>query len=286
MSGCMHRRHLQGLLIAINAGLLAPPPVFAHHEAIFGSQSSAILSPGTFVSAQIFDRENGRGDDKHRETITVFSAGVRPVKKMPLSVAVVVPITFASALGGPSSHGLEDALVSARYRFEADRLAASLGLEEGYAMGVGGLEIPTGTLDHAFGRGPVGEIAAGLVSLEKRPFAAIAYVYYHHAGVYDGERSSGNVFAGTGVAWTPIDDDASGKLFSLQLGLSHERTFAAEHDGIALTDSGGSGIFLHQASWCPPRPACSSLDWSRCRCRSSGGRPPTVNGFGSAAAPL
>jgi len=47
------------------------------------------------------------------------------------------------------------------------------------------------------------------------------------------------------VAWTPIDDDASGKLFSLQLGLSHERTFAAEHDGIALTDSGGSGIFLH-----------------------------------------
>ncbi len=85
-------------------------------------------------------------------------------------------------------------------------------------MGVGGLEMPTGTIDHPFGQGAFGEIAAGLFSVEKRPIAAIAYVYYHHRGVHDGLRDSGNTFAGGGLAYTPIDDDATGKLFSMQLG--------------------------------------------------------------------
>jgi hypothetical protein len=107
------------------------------------------------------------------------------------------------------------------------------------------VEIPTGTLDHAFGHGPVGQIAAGLFGVEKRPIAAIAYVYYHRAGLYKGERESGNLIAGTGVAWTPSDDEARSRLFSLQLGLSHERTFAVEQDGLALPDSGATGVFLH-----------------------------------------
>ena len=225
-------------------GLLAVP-ASAHHEAMFGPQSSAVLSPGAFLSAQVFTRQNGgRDDDKNHETTTVFSAGLRPTKQ-PLSFALVVPITVAGAAGTPSRHGFEDALISARYRFNADRVASALGLDESYAMVVGGIEVPTGTFDHDFGHGPVGEIAAGLFSVEKRPLSVIGYAYYHHAGAHQGLRQSGNLFAGFGTAWTPIDNDATGKIFGVQVGLSHERTFAIEQAGVPLSQSGGSGVFVH-----------------------------------------
>ena len=42
-------------------------------------------------------------------------------------------------------------------------------------MGVGGVELPTGTFDHQFGKGALGEIAAGLFSLEKKPGPCRAY---------------------------------------------------------------------------------------------------------------
>ena len=74
-----------------------------------------------------------------------------------------------------------------------------------YVMDVGGVELPTGTFDHEFGKGALGEIAAGLFSLEKKPFATIGYIYYHHRGVYQGLRDSGNTFAGGGLAYTPIE---------------------------------------------------------------------------------
>jgi hypothetical protein len=237
-------RRVQRTAVLVVAALLGAPPAYAHHEAMFGPQSSAVLSPGTFLSAQVFDRETGRDDDRGRETTAVFSVGFRPSRR-PLSIAIVVPFTFSSESGGPSERGLEDALVSARYRIGADRFAASLGLDESYIMAVGGIEVPTGTLDHDFGRGSVGEIAAALFSVEKRPVSAIGYAYYHHTGTYQGVRPSGNMFVGIGTAWTPIDDDVAGKLFSLQLGLSHERTFAVEEQGVASIDSGSSGLFLH-----------------------------------------
>jgi len=75
-------------------------------------------------------------------------------------------------------------------------------------MAVAGLELPTGNMDHPFGHGRPGSIAAGLISLERRPIAMIAYTYLHKSGEYQGNRASGNVFAGGGAAWTPIDDEA------------------------------------------------------------------------------
>jgi hypothetical protein len=36
-------------------------PASAHHEAMFGPQSSAVLSPGMFISLQMFDRERRKG---------------------------------------------------------------------------------------------------------------------------------------------------------------------------------------------------------------------------------
>jgi hypothetical protein len=229
---------------------LTTAPAYAHHEAMFGPQSAAVLSPTIFVSAQVFDKEEGKDAEKRRETTTVYSVGFTPLKKQPLSIAFVLPVTFASGVGDPStpgsaSRGFEDTVLTARYRVDAQTFASSLGLDQSYVMGVGGLEMPTGTFDHPFGKGAFGEIAAGLFSVEKRPFAAIAYVYYHHRGVYNGLRDSGNMFAGGGIAYTPIDDDATGKLFSMQLGISAERTFASEQNGVALADSGASGIFMH-----------------------------------------
>jgi hypothetical protein len=38
----------------------------------------------------------------------------------------------------------------------------------------------------------------------------------------------------------------TGRLLSLQLGLSHERTFAQAQNGVTLANSGGSGVFAHQ----------------------------------------
>jgi hypothetical protein len=121
----------------------------------------------------------------------------------------------------------------------------ALGIEQSYVMGVGGVELPTGTFDHPFGKGALGEIVAGLFSLEKKPFATITYVYYHHRGVYEGLRDSGNAFAGGGLAYTPIDDEQKGKLFSMQLGFSYERLFQSQENGIIVADSSASGVFIH-----------------------------------------
>ena len=217
---------------------------------MFGPQSSAVLSPGIFLSALAFDKETGKDDVKRREMTTVYSVGFKPVKKRPLSLAFVVPATFSGGAPDPNqpgaaTRGWEDMLISARYRVEAPAVARSLGVEESYVMGVGGVELPTGTFDHPFGQGAFGEIAAGLFSVEKRPVAMIGYVYYHHRGVYNGVRDSGNTFAGGGVAYTPIDDEARGRLLSFQLGISYERTFQSEENGVPVTDSGSSGVFIH-----------------------------------------
>jgi hypothetical protein len=225
-------------------------PAFAHHEAMFGPQSSAVLSPGIFLSALVFDKETGSDNLKRRETTTVYGVGFKPVKTHPLSIAFALPITFASGAADPgapgaATRGFEDTVLSARYRINAGGVASALGLDQSYVMAVGGVEMPTGTFDHPFGKGAFGQIAAGLFSLEKRPFAGITYVYYHRRGVYNGTRDSGNTFAGGGLAYTPIDDEEKGKLFSVQLGMSYERTFASEENGLVVADSGSSGVFIH-----------------------------------------
>jgi hypothetical protein len=230
--------------------LLSAAPASAHHEAMFGPQSSSVLSPGIFLSALVFDKETGKDDWKRRETTTVYSVGFKPVKKAPVSIAFSLPMTFAGGAPDPSApgaatRGFEDSVLTARYRLDAPGIASSLGLDQSYVMAVGGVEMPTGTFDHPFGKGAFGQIVAGLFSMEKRPFATIAYVYYHRRGVFEGTRDSGNTFAGGGLAYTPIDDEEHGKLFSVQLGMSYERTFASEENGLVIGDSGGAGVFIH-----------------------------------------
>lgn len=239
---------MRQLAFVIVLSLMATPRVaFAHHEAIFGPQSAAVLSAPRFVSAQFFTRQTGKSTSRRRQTTAVISGGLQPFRA-PLSVSVVVPVSFiGSPTAGGSQKGIEDILLSGRYKVESARLTEALHLDESYVMGVGGVELPTGTIDHPFGKGAPGAIAAALVSAERRPVSGIGYAYYHHTGVYQGARESGNIFWGGGVAWTPLDNLQTGRLFSLQAGISRERTFAAEADGFPNLQSGGSGVFAHEA---------------------------------------
>jgi hypothetical protein len=210
-----------------------------------------------FISLQMFDREDGQGGYRHRETTSVYSLGVKPFQN-PLSFAVVAANTREAYSYLGSTTRFEDPLISARYRVDAPGVAKALGVQESYVMGVGGLEVPLGNKDHAAGHGPMGEIAAGLFSIEKRPLAGIAYAYYHHAGEYDNgmpaqvnganvavTRQNGNFFTGTGIAYTPIDDDAAGHLFSMQLGLSYEKTLAMEELGKPVAGTAANAVMMH-----------------------------------------
>ena len=58
-------------------------------------------------------------------------------------------------------------------------------------------------------------------------------------------RQNGNFFTGTGVAYTPIDDDAAGHLFSMQLGLSYEKTLAMEEFGKPVSGTAATAVMMH-----------------------------------------
>lgn len=49
-----------------------------------------------------------------------------------------------------------------RYRADLPGVTRALSAKESFVMGVGGVELPTGTLDHRFGRDAIGGIAAAL----------------------------------------------------------------------------------------------------------------------------
>ena len=175
-------------LVIVLSLIAAPRVALAHHEAIFGPQSAAVLSAPRFISAQFFARRTGKSTSRRRQTTAVISGGLQPFRA-PFSLSVVVPVSFiGNSPAGGGQKGLEDILLSGRYKVESARLTEALHLDESYVMGVGGLELPTGTIDHAFGKGAPGAIAAALVSVERRPVSGIGYAYYHHTGVYQGTR--------------------------------------------------------------------------------------------------
>lgn len=172
----------------------------------------------------------------------MLSAGVRPFKDRAFSLSVVLPFSTLSG-GGTARTGLENAILGARYRADLPAITTAIGGRESFVMAVGGVELPSGTLDHDFGEGAFASILAGLVSAEKGQFSAITYGFYRRPGSFEAAREGGNVFVGGGLAWTPVDD--AGRLFSLQLGLSHETTLDAYLNEVRVADTGGSGVFVH-----------------------------------------
>jgi hypothetical protein len=229
------------------AALLAvtATPAAAHHEAIFGTQSALVLTSSRYLTAQVFTRQTGDDAERVQETTTVLSAGYSPAAR-PLSLSVVVPFSFLSESGpGRTRVGWENALVGARYRFDLFDVAGALSVDESYVITAGGLELPTGTLDHPFGDGAMAVIAAGLMGIEKGRFSASGYAFFRRPGEHDEIREGSNRFLGGGAGWTVHEDAATSRLVILNLGLSYETMFADTVHDAADPGSGGSGFFLH-----------------------------------------
>jgi hypothetical protein len=82
--------------------LLIAAPALAHHEAMFGPQSSAVLSPRVFFSALVFDKETGKDDQEWRETTRVYSCDLTQMKRRPLSMSFVIPVRYAGGVADPN----------------------------------------------------------------------------------------------------------------------------------------------------------------------------------------
>ena len=79
---------------------LAPGLALAHHEAIFGPQSSLVLSAPALASLQSYSRRLGSGDTSKQESTLLHSAGVTPIARVPLSFTAILPASSIDSLGG------------------------------------------------------------------------------------------------------------------------------------------------------------------------------------------
>ena len=166
------------LRIAGCAGVLCAAsalPASAHHEAIYGAQSSLGVSADRHVTAQVFTRATGPRGEHVQETTTVLSGGMSPGGG-PLSMSVVVPFSVIAGEPGRGARiGLKNAIVAGRYRVDLRELNRVIGTEDAYVLGVGGIEIPTGTVDHGFFEGAPAAVTGLSLGLERRPISGIAY---------------------------------------------------------------------------------------------------------------
>ena len=218
-------------------------PAWAHHEAIYGSQSALVLSGERYVTVQVFSRQTGPKDARVQETTTVLSGGLSS-PRLPVSLSVVVPLSVIAEGKRGTRTGLENAVVAARYRLDAPAIARGLHVQEGYLLAVGGVELPTGTIDYDFGQGAPAIVAGGQFGLERRPLSVIAYGIVHRYAERHDVRDSGNTFVGGGLAWTPIDT-AEGHVLSLQFGVSREIVSRETVQGAAMNDTGGWAVVAH-----------------------------------------
>jgi hypothetical protein len=216
---------LRALALCIAAVVLGVVPTIAdaHHEAIFGPQSSLLYSLDMFVSAQVFSRQTGTSGQKTQETTGVLSGGVTPVKSLPVTVTAIVPYSIINQLdAGSSGSGFEDIILGARYRYDLSSLIEKWGREGNFLLGVAGVEIPSGVIDHKAWDGPLDSFGGALGSLEKGSWSGIAYTYYrHNSPDTTGSKKGNSIFVGGGLAFTPGEDLTTGKLISYQLGWSY-----------------------------------------------------------------
>ena len=223
-------------------------PARAHHEAIFGPQSSLVLSAPSFASVQTFSRQLGTAGARTQESTMLLSAGVTPFRSLPLSVSAALPMSSIDTLDGAdgSRRGLEDAILGVRYRLDLAGLQERFGKDGNYVMGMAAVELPTGSVDHAAFHGPLDGMVAATVGIERGPLSWNGYGFYRgHGRDAGGARAGHNLFAGGGMAYTPFDDPARERLVSLQLGLSYEMYGRSTVDGAAVPDTGGRGLYLH-----------------------------------------
>jgi hypothetical protein len=231
--------------------LLSPLVLFthaaeAHHEAIFGPQSSLVFSEPGYLSSQLFSRNVGAPGDKVQETTGVLSGAYSPFTGIPLSFNVIQPFSYIRNIDARTSQtGLEDTIVGARYRYDLKGLQQRFDREGNFLIATGGLELPTGSIDHDAFDGPIDAVVGVLGSVERGALSVIGYGFFRYNSSRDGSKDGDNFILGTGTAWTPLDDAANGRLFSIQLGLSYENYARDREAGVRLDETGGWGLLVH-----------------------------------------
>lgn len=239
--------------LAIAALALAwPNPAWAHHEALFGPQSSLAVESEGFVSLQAHEHVFGVGNTYDQETAYIVSAGISPFHTIPWSFTLVQTFTYENArtpqgnqTGPLSSCGgcvaRENALLSTSYRFDFTGLQRTTGKDGNFALLSGAVEPPTGDKDYTPFHGPVNYILATMAGFEWSHFATVALGYYRlNAADDSGSKKGNNWLAGLGFAYTPVDE--SDRMISLQMGLAAEVHDPDVIDGADLV-SGGWEIF-------------------------------------------
>ena len=94
---------------------------------------------------------------------------------------------------------------------------------------------------------------AATAGIERGPLSWNGYGFYRgHGRDPAGARAGHNLFLGGGMAYTPFDDPARERLFSLQLGVSYEIYRRSTADGAPVPDSGGAGSTCTRP-WCGDR---------------------------------
>jgi len=219
-------------------------PARAHHEAIFGPQSSLVFSSPGFVSLQLFSRRLGSGGSTRQETTGLVSAGVSPFGGVPLSFTVIAPASHIAGPGSEARTGPEDLVVGSRYRLDLTGLQSRWNSEGNFLLGMAAAELPVGNIDHPSFHGAPGGLFAALGSVERGPFSAIGYGFYKLHGSSGGDKKGDNLFLGGGVAWTPWEEPG-GRLFSAQLGWSYESYFQNRVAGALVEESGGTAVLAH-----------------------------------------
>jgi hypothetical protein len=210
---------MRSTTIGLVAGLvLATVPAAAHHEAIFGPQSSLLLSQRGFVSLQGFSKRAGPPEARLQETTLLLSGGGSPFERLPLSFAATLPGAIEAPATGHGHAGLEDLMLGVRYRLDLAGLQRVTGKEGNFVLALAAIELPTGTL-HAepFDR-PPNYLSGLLASLERGAFSAMAFGF----GTLRSAGQGNELFTGGGLAWTPVDGE---RLLSLQVGATYEHLF-------------------------------------------------------------
>jgi hypothetical protein len=234
-------------LVLLGIGLLArPAPLSAHHEAIFGPQSSLVLSADSFVTFQVFGRKLGVSDSGTRETTTLVSAGVRVSRQRPLTFTAILPYSWISEPGSVATSGVEDVVLGLRYRHDLKGLQEKWDREGNFVMGMGAVELNNGAVDHPAWTGPVEPMAAVLGSLERGKWSALGYsVARFNVEDSDGNKDGDNLFLGGGLAYTPGENFETGRLISYQAGWSFEHYAPDRVNGQPAPNTGGNEFLLH-----------------------------------------
>lgn len=207
---------------------LLPACLFAHHEAIFGPQSAALILKRRFVSTQYYLTSQGQHrEDYRRSHIGVLSVGVGVGQRW--SLGATLPIEAEREADGGGSIGVHDPVLSLRYLPDVG--------QDRNMIAVFTFEPPASPLEHrAVGFG------SGLIyGAEKGHWSGIVYGLGRTEHSFDrGEKRGNRLFLGSGLAF-----EAARLPFSPQLGFSWERVGRRRESGSPVEDSKTSALMIH-----------------------------------------